>query len=319
MRILHAGCTATGEPLNGFQKALIKASTDYREIHVSSGSKNDELIRVNNELKPDIIFLQYQQADVILPHVLIRMKQENPSAWIVNYTGDVRHPLPSHYIETGKVIDCTLFCNYTDVWEARRLGIDSEYLQYGIDPEIYYPDQKSVDAPEIVFFGNNYGNQFPLSIQRGQMVNYLKQHYGNRFGVYGNNWGSHLSGNYNGNQIGEAHIYRACKIGINLSHYDYERYSSDRMFRLMACGALCMSHRYAGIHLDFELGKEVVAWDSFEHLKHQIDYYLANESERLAIAKAGCEKIHRTHTFDAMVKNLITIYNDKKLQNATFV
>ena len=310
-RILHAGCTANGDPLNGFQKALIKVSSDYREINTNSKEKGNEMVRVSSEIKPDIIFLQYQQADVIAPEVFIRMKADNPNAWIVNYTGDVRHPLPTHYIDTGKIIDCTLFCNVTDVWEARRLGIKSEYLQYGIDPEIYFHAESQSNIPKIVFLGNNYTNQFPLSIQRKQMVDFLKKEYGTRFGVYGTNWGTHETGNLMGNQFGEANIYRACKIAINFSHFDYERYSSDRMFRIMASGALCMTHRYAGMHLDFDSGENVVAWDTFEHLKFQIDYYLDNEEQRKQIAKAGCELVHRTHTFDAMVFNLIKLYNER--------
>lgn len=312
MKILHAGCTATGEPLNGFQKALVKVCSDYREINVASQHKDIELIRVNRELQPDIVFFQYQTDGVINGHTYTQIKTDNPNSWVVNYTGDVRHPLPSHYVTVGQMIDCTLFCNYTDVWEARRQRINAEYLQYGIDPEIYFPAESQTKTPDIVFFGNNYVNQFPLSIKREQMVQFLKKEYGLQFGVYGNNWKGIESGNLNGQQHAEAEIYRSCKIAINYSHFDYERYSSDRMFRMMGAGALCMTHRYAGLHLDFESGKEVVAWDSFEHLKSQIDYYLENEEERNQIAKTGCERIHKTHTFDAMVENLIKIYQQQR-------
>lgn len=302
MNILHAGCTAKGEPLNGFQKALVKVCTEYREINTTSTHKGDELIRVNNEIKPDIIFFQYQQADVVPASVMIKLKVDNPTAWVVNYTGDVRYPLPNHYVETGKLIDNTLFCNYTDVWEARRLGVKSDYLQYGIDPEIYFPSE-GTRTQDIVFMGNDYGNQFPLSIKRSQMVAFMVREYGARFKAYGSGFGNTLG------QNDEANIYRNCKIAINFSHFDYERYSSDRMFRLMASGALCMTHRYAGLHLDFETGSNVVAWDTFEHMKAQIDHYLNNEDERKQIADAGCKLVHQTHTFDAMVNNLLKLYH----------
>lgn len=316
MKILHAGCTATGEPMNGFQKALIKVCTDYREINSASAHKTEELLRVNTELKPDIVFFQYQTDGVVFPHIMARMKQENPDGWFVNYTGDVRFPLPEHYIQTGKEIDCTLFCNYTDVHEARRLGVNAEYLQYGYDPEIYFPTELASATPEIVFMGNNYVNQFPLSIKRAQMVDYLRKEYGSRFGVYGTNWTS-PNGNFMGNQHGEAETYRGCKIAINFSHFDYERYSSDRMFRIMGSGALCMTHRYAGLHLDFETGKELIAWDTFEHMKAQIDYYLEHEDERKQIASAGQQKVSKTHTFDAMIANLIKLYNEHRVRKVS--
>lgn len=310
MKILHAGCTATGTPFNGFQKALIKVSSNYQEINATSTAKDAELLRVNQEQKPDIIFFQYQQADVISPSTFVQLKANNPDAWIVNYTGDVRYPLPNHYVVNGTAIDCTLFCNMTDVHEARRQGIKAEYLQYGIDPEIYAPSATD-KTQDIVFFGNNYVNQFPLSIKRSQMVTFLKKEYGSRFSVYGNNWGGIESGNLNGSQHAEAGIYRTAKIGINFSHFDYERYSSDRMFRIMGSGCLCMTHRYAGLHLDFESGENVVAWDTFEHLKFQIDYYLQNEDQRAEIAAAGQKLAHEKYSFDAMIDNLLKLHNDR--------
>lgn len=309
-KIIHAGITACGEPLNGFQKALIKACDDYREINNSSAAKDIELIRVNKELQPDIIFFQYQQPDVIAPSVLIKMKEDNPDSFIVNFTGDVRHPLPQWYVDFGKLIDCTMFSNMTDVWEARRLGIKSEFLQYGFDPEIFNKKENKNGYPEIVFLGNNYQNQFPLSIKRKQMVDFLQKEYGNRFGVYGNNW-ENANGNVNHSQMEEDAIYNGCKIAINISHFDYERYSSDRLFRIMGSGAFCLSKIYPGIHLDFIAGEHLATWETFEELKFGIDYYLKNDEQRNEIAVAGNKLIHQTHSFDAMVGNLLKIYNEQ--------
>lgn len=308
MKILHVGMN-TG--VNGFSKALIKACDEYSEINCGDSNVNNLTNQLNKQFLPDIIFFQYQQADVIVNSVFNQLKDDNPNAWIVNYTGDVRYPLPQHYINTGKLIDCTLFSNYTDVHEARRLGIKADYLQYGIDPEIYFPNEDNGGVPEIVFMGNNYTNQFPLSIQRKQMVDRLKQEYGTNFGVYGTNWGHHETGNLMHSQTMEADVYRRCKIAINFSHFDYERYSSDRMFRLMASGAFCLTHRYAGIHLDFTSGENVATFDTFDHLKFQIDYYLSNDLQRKEIAEKGCKLAHEKFTFDAMINNLLKLYNER--------
>lgn len=311
MKILHCGMTACGEPLNGFQKALIKVCIDYREINNASIAKDAEIICVNRELQPNIIFFQYQQPDVITLSTLRQIKIDNPNSFVVNFTGDVRYPLPQWYIDFGMLIDCTMFSNVTDVWEARRLGINSGYLQYGIDPEIFYPKESPMQK-EIVFLGNNYQNQFPLSVKRGEMVRFLKREYGDRFGAYGSNW-ENGDGNLNHSQKEESELYRGCKIAINYSHFDYERYSSDRMFRIMASGAFCLTHRYAGIHLDFEGGENVAIWDTFEHLKEQIDYYLSNEPERKRIADNGCKLAHEKYTFDAMISNLLKIYASNRI------
>lgn len=311
MKILHCGLTACGEPLNGFQKAMINVCKVYREINNASTAKTEEIIRVNKEEQPNIIFFQYQGADIIPHSVLHRIKEDNPNSFVVNFTGDVRHPLPQWYIDFGKHIDCTLFSNVTDVYEARRLGINAEFLQYGYDPEIYNPLVTTSHCPEIVFLGNNYHNQFPLSIKRSEMVRFLKREYGNRFAVYGTNWDG-TDGNFMGDQKGEASIYRGCKIAINYSHFDYERYSSDRLFRIMGTGAFCLSHRYPGIHIDFEVGKNLAVFDTLEHLKAQIDFYLNDDQERIRIAENGNKHALKNFTFDAMIQNLLKIYYERK-------
>ena len=107
----------------------------------------------------------------------------------------------------------------------------------------------------------------------------------------------------------EGNAYRQCKIAINLSHFNYNRYSSDRLFRILGSGAFCLTHYYPEIEKDFELGKELVTFYDLDDLVAKINYYLWHMEQRQAIAKAGCTKAQNNFTWHHFAKNLQTISN----------
>jgi len=136
------------------------------------------------------------------------------------------------------------------------------------------------------------------------MVHALAKRYGKQFKVYGSNWPGYSP---EFNQEEEAKIYRACKIAINLSHFDYSRYSSDRLYRLMGAGAFCLSHNYKDIAMEFEVGKHLDVWNDIPQLMSSIDHYLEHADDRIKIAKAGCMHVHANHLWSNRVKQLMTM------------
>jgi len=128
----------------------------------------------------------------------------NHGAKVINWTGDKRHVVPQWMIDLAPFVSLTAFSNMDDVNTMRSLGFKSDYLEIGYDPEIYKPEGESLNMPEIVFMGNNYGRgYFPMSGFRIDMVDFLRQEYGNRFGVYGSGW-AYGNGNFNHSQYEEA-------------------------------------------------------------------------------------------------------------------
>lgn len=284
----------------GVQTHLRDALSEYAKVIYwdwSSRRKtfNKDLLALYNEHKPDLIFLQIQTPGVIEINTVRQMS----NAFIVNWTGDVRYPLPRWYIDIGRYIDLTLFSNMNDVLEARRFGIKSEYLQIGLEHNTFTPNGEVRNEADIIFMGNNVGH-FPLSAYRVQMVSRLAKRYPN-FKCYGTSW---PNWSHEPQQKEECKIYRGGKIGINLSHFNYDRYSSDRIHRLMGSGIMCLSHNYPGIELEYEIGKHLDVWNDFDELEQKIDYYLANETERKRIAKAGCDHVHKNHTWSNRIKEL---------------
>lgn len=258
----------------------------------------------------DVVFCQLQTPNIVTKELAIKMNQCNPNVKIYNWTGDVRNPIPLEIIEIAPYVT-TLFTNDTDVKTLKEKNLRSEYLQIGYPENIYNPKGNQAKAPEIVFMANNYydtkkgQHQFPNGKARQDMVMFLKETYGDNFGVYGRGWSGLEEADYVNDAIKEASVYRGAKIAINYSHFDYSRYSSDRVLRIMGCGCFCITHKFPDMEKDYKVGEHLASFESFDQLKKEIDYFLANDVDRMRIAKQGCEYVQRTCTWNVRLKNLL--------------
>ena len=296
-RVLHIGFPQPGLE-RVFQKADKYVFLKWQQFKAPYTDLHNQIVSICKDLQPELIFLHVQTPNVITQDCIKRIR-EICTPFICNWSGDVRYPLPQWYINLGKVINLTCFSNIEDVDSAVAAGIKAKFLNIGFDDKVYYPDEsRGVGWPQIVFMGNNYKTTFPLSVFRKEMVDRLSAEFGSRFKVYGNGWGNtmHLAENK------EAECYRSCKIAINLSHFNYGRYSSDRLFRIMASGAFCLSHNYKDINLDFIPGEDLDIWNDLDELVTKISHYLINDIS--VMARNGCEKVFKEHTWENRIKEL---------------
>lgn len=290
----------------GLRQVFDVGEWQYEEINVGSPNLNEQIIHVANNYRPDLVWIQIQSLG--LSREAIQALKAN-GAWICNWCGDKRSRVEEfyfHYSDWG--VDLTCFSNMEDIEIMRKCGHTADWLQIGYDPLIYFPNDSVQKDIDITFMGNHFGH-FPLSGLRRDMVNELKRTYGDRFKAFGNGM---PDGSYNGNQNGEADIYRRSKIGINLSHFDTPRYSSDRLFRMMGSSICILSHNYQDLHKDFGTCDYMDTWDDINQLKSRIDFYLNNDFERNRLAKnAGGLALNR-HTFSCMGNDILHLYNQYK-------
>jgi len=138
---------------------------------------------------------------------------------------------------------------------------------------------------------------------RLDMCKALKSKYSD-FGFYGN--APNSDGNFNHSQEAEASAYRNTKIAINISHFEVEQYSSDRLLRILATGTpICLAKYYPGIEKLFIDGVHLRTWNTLDELYQLIDYYMTHEEERVKIANAGMEWAVKNYSCYQFVKNLI--------------
>lgn len=310
MNILHIGIFNNREPQNGLRRALKSVSDIYVEHdwQLLRGQVNEYIeLQLATGLF-DTVFMQIQTPNVISIPLL---QKWHTKVKFYNFNGDLRDPMPKWYFDVAPYT-IALFTNTDYVDELKKGGCDAHYFQVGYDDRIYNPDGTKVNGGEIVFMGNNFGGSFHLSGMRKTIVEGLQKRYPKQFQVYGANW-NNLGKHTNYRQDVEAGMYRGSKFGININHLDAGRYTSDRMFRLMACGTMCLTWKYPQIELEFEDGVHLRTWTSLEELCGLIDYYTQHKEERARIAAAGCELVLYKCNWDYRIKNdFLNIHNGTK-------
>lgn len=302
--LLHIGLCVGSESMPKY----FDRQTNYSEFYLN-GSLIDNL----NNLKeaPDYIFIQIQndkydgnRSTLGLIPSLQRLKEMG--SFIINWTGDKRHSIPSWMYPFAGVVNVTCFSNEDDVLEFQRRGYNAEFLQIGIDEDIFKPNGDTINTEAEIIFQANRTTHFPLSHERDEMVKTLQSKYGNRFAVYGNGW-NNGGKSTNASQHEEAKVYRSAKIAINHSQFNSKRYTSDRMFRILGTGTFCLSHNYNGIEQDFENDKHLVVYNNVNDLIQKIDYWLENEEKRNEIANEGQKHCYENFTYTQMVNQILKL------------
>lgn len=303
MKILHVGLCAAPGTNNGLQRAF-KAAGEYREIYTGHKNLNAQIINDCAEFKPDIVFMQVQTPNIIYPETMRQIRDY--CGKIVNFTGDVRSPLPDWYIQIGKLIDLTLFVSMTDIKIARNFGIKAEWIQIGFDETIFNDQGSPSKYLDVIFSANNY-NQFPLSKYRYDIAHALKREFNYKFNLYGNGWGPLIAGDTNTCQDVQAAILRGAKIAISCSNFDHERYISDRTLRTMGAGTFCLHHYFEGCEELYADKEHLVFFRSIPEMIELAKYYIEHEEERERIARNGYELTHKLYTWYSFVNNVIRL------------
>jgi len=294
--ILHIGY-----PMKDLQEEFARNSDKYFFIHRDTSSLDATVLSYLHKHSPSFIFCQLQAPGILSLQTVMELYY---STYVVNWTGDARRPIPEWYKQYAPYFNVTLFSNETDVQEMRALGYRSDFLNIGYETQVYTPIRGLIPSADIVFMGNNYVDSFPLSKLRSDMVEALKKQFADKFAVYGIGWENAQSTT---DEEHEANIYRGCKMAISLSHYDLERYFSDRMIRIMGCSTLCLAKWYPGIEKDFKDGVHLVVWKTIPELIEKIKYYLDHPEEAFVIGRGGCQQVIAEHTWKTRMEQLAFI------------
>ena len=100
-------------------------------------------------------------------------------------------------------------------------------------------------------------------------------------------------------------IFNNSKINLNITAKSIRSGLSLRVFDVLGCGGFLITNYQAELPEFFEIGKDLVAYESMEDLKAKCDYYLKNEDERMEIANHGYETVKKLHTYDTRLIQMI--------------
>jgi hypothetical protein len=304
MKIINASLMCNGRD-EGLSYELRRCAEVYLECGINRGTV--ETIR-NAGFIPDILFLQIQSDNidgVSTPELFIPLIKElrNKGCKVINWNGDIRGGFPQWMAQMGANV--TAFANMRDVRQC-----NGKFLQIGIDP-VNFKKWDVKQTQDVVFMGNNYGNQFPLGQFRQEACRSLRRKFDAK--LYGKYEGSVGDLNVPDSkrvfefQSAESKVYSGCAVAVSISHFHVERYTSDRLFRCMASGAFTLVHHYPSIEKDFEIGKHLDTFQSIPEMEEKVRYWLDHEEERSEIAEAGYIHVHENFTYKNMAQNILKL------------
>lgn len=92
------------------------------------------------------------------------------------------------------------------------------------------------------------------------------------------------------------------RIGWNRNEADDINF---RTFEYTGSGAMALTNKTPGIDNLFDIGKDIVVYDTYDDCVEKIKWFSQHENERLEIALSGYVKSKRMHTYDSRILDII--------------
>ena len=318
-RVLHIHLGTVEEPQSSLCNALASLSTPGGYCRIdwpalpTLPQRHRAVVDAVATFKPTLIFMQLQRPNVLTPSTLAEVRKvcraNHPviATWcgdVGDYNGPFRTQNDRWAYELSPYCDLMLYSSMSQVRAHRSRGMhNAAYLQIGYDEHRFFegPDDHYGARFDVVFLGTKYEEHRWLSIPANDVrlrtiaVTELRSKLGGRLGLFGAHWSggcSPLASALSGDAYRAAHMALSVSVCSNL-----ERYSSDRLFRSLACGAAVLMKRFSDWgSFGLEHERNVLAWDSSSELLALVNEWL-DERRAPGLRKIGLAgaKLAREH------------------------
>lgn len=102
-------------------------------------------------------------------------------------------------------------------------------------------------------------------------------------------------------------VFKQSRINLNISLRSIESGIPLRAFDILGSGGFLLSNYQEDFLEYFTPGEDFVCYESEADLLHKLDYYLAHEDERQAIARNGHAKVAAAHTYRDRVRQMLAL------------
>jgi spore maturation protein CgeB len=103
-----------------------------------------------------------------------------------------------------------------------------------------------------------------------------------------------------------AKVYNLAKICPNVHHPQTKRGGMNtRTYEIIAAGGFELTDNVRGLEEHFEIGREILVYDSPEHFRELVDYYLSNPVERTDVIQRGRARVMRDHTYERRLQFIL--------------
>lgn len=325
LRTLVIGLWGEGEPQQALRDALAEigpyAEVPWAHLHASGGwsAVEEAVLEACRQHRPDLIWCQIQRAGWPVGLLDRARALSAPGCRVVNWTGDVEtggqeRPRP-WLLEMAAHVDLLLTSNCTYPRQLRDLGARCGlgYVQCGADlrQNTYRPGP---ERPAVMFSGANYrhldgGERQRLFSAVAREIPGLE--------LYGTGWDvPELAGCVRGpvDQVRCSQLYSTARAAISVSlFHDLVRYSSDRLKRALASGAVTFIRHFPDVEgLGIRDGQHALIWDTPEQLISLLREWGRPElaERRQELRQAAAEMARERYGWRRTVEELLAIVRD---------
>lgn len=297
-----------GFPYSPLDQSVIETLRGLvRELLVLS--PNDNLVMAAMQHRPDLVLVLEGLACPVEKIDAIREMGIRTAIWFTDdpYYTDATASLASHYdVIFTLELECVPFylgCGCRQV----------HYLPFAANPAIYRPKPVPVNYRyDISFIGSAYWTRVDFF---DRIASFLAERHTYISGIWWDRLRHYKQlapkielGKWMGAEE-TASYYYGSKIVINLHRSTNDpTYNKNtqgigavspnpRTFEIASCGTLQMTDVRSDLGRFYVPGKEIVTYSSPEELMQKIDYYLAHEEERTAIALNALRRTLQEHTY----------------------
>ena len=101
------------------------------------------------------------------------------------------------------------------------------------------------------------------------------------------------------------YIFRHSKINVNHTMRCIETGLPQRIWDIMGCGGLLLTNYQAEIPEYFEIGEDLLCYETKADCLQLISYFKEHDDEREEIARNGYEKVKSLHTYEVRVARIL--------------
>lgn len=254
-------------------------------------------------VQPDVVYIQDM-------HHVSREKLVEIRRHTRLVVGQIASPL------TDKIpfdlYDLVISCVPHFVEDFRRAGITAYYQPLAFDPRILDQIGNPAFSTRTIrasFLGGITYSHTSSYIMLEMLAQTVKMQFWG-YGVAALPDASYIRQCHHGEAWGTRmfKLLGTSRITVN-RHIDIARnYACNmRMYEATGCGALLITDYKDNLNDLFEIGKEVVAYNSARECVDLVNYYLAHPAEAEKIAQAGQARTLRDHTYERRMRYLAEI------------
>ena len=100
-------------------------------------------------------------------------------------------------------------------------------------------------------------------------------------------------------------VFHQSKINLNFTIRNIRSGIPLRVWDVLGAGGFLLTNFQAELPAFFENGKDLVYFESMDDMSKKADYYLTHNDERIQIAKNGCEKVRKYHSYESRLEEII--------------